>query len=74
MCYVYDNRYSLSPKTVETWIMYEYKSNEPLYEMTGFVVRLAGIMLSATGVIIAVLIPIAKLVRKSESRAVQQTP
>jgi len=28
MCYVYDNRYSLSPKTVETWITYEYEVNE----------------------------------------------
>jgi len=74
MCYVYDNRYSLSPKTVETWIVYEYESSEHLYELAGFAAQLVGFMLSSTGTIIAVLIPIAKLIRKSVSRAAQQTP
>jgi len=63
MCYVYDNRYSLSPKTVETWITYEYETREYPFRWMELMV-LPGFLLLASGLVIAILVSIAKLTSK----------
>jgi len=63
MCYVYDNRYSLSPKTVETWITYEYEVNEHPFWWMEFM-AIPGFLLLASGLVIVVTVSISKLASK----------
>jgi len=64
MCYVYDNRDSLFPKTVETWITYENETTEYPYRWMGLLMGMPGLLLLASGLIIAVITAISKLASK----------